>query len=139
MSKMNEDGSFQGIDYTDLSRTAGFPHRHHTYDLVYLARAYKNQPSKYYRNQKLKEIIIRGFKYWVDNDFFGDNWHNNQISTPTNLVNLMLIIGEELPQDLVNKSPTHYWQSTYECFRSQAQWRSNRDCRNFGKKFTFYW
>ena len=79
MSKINENGSFQGINYADLSRTAGFPQRHHTYNLVYLAEAYKNKSSEYYQNRKLKEGIIRGFKYWVDNDFFGDNWHNNQI------------------------------------------------------------
>ena len=104
MSKINENGSFQGINYADLSRTASFPQRHHTYNLVYLAEAYKNKTSKYYQNRKLKEGIIRGFKYWVDNDFFGDNWHNNQISTPTNLVNLMLIIGEQLPNDYVEKA-----------------------------------
>ena len=104
IDKINEDGSFQGINYTDLSRTAGFPHRKHTYDLVYLAKAYKNKTSKYYKNKKLKAIISKALKYWVDNDFFGDNWHNNQISTPTNLVNLMLIMGEELPKDLVDKA-----------------------------------
>ncbi|WP_439482645.1 polysaccharide lyase family 8 super-sandwich domain-containing protein [Cyclobacterium plantarum] len=43
-------------------------------------------------------------KYWVDHDFVGDNWHNNQITTPTNLVNLMLLMGEELPDDLVEKA-----------------------------------
>jgi chondroitin AC lyase len=102
IDKINDDGSFRGINYIDLSRTAGFPHRNHTSDLVYLAKSYKNKSSKFYKNQKLKDIIVRGFKYWVDNDFFGDNWHNNQISTPTNLVNLMLVIGDELPEDLVN-------------------------------------
>ncbi|TNF40445.1 MAG: chondroitin lyase, partial [Bacteroidetes bacterium] len=30
IENMNDDGSFQGIDYDDLSRTAGFPHRRHT-------------------------------------------------------------------------------------------------------------
>lgn len=40
----------------------------------------------------------------MDHDFFGDNWHNNQITTPTNLVNLMLIMGEDLPQDKVEKA-----------------------------------
>ena len=103
IKKMNEDGSFQGINYKDLSRTAGFPHRKHTYDLVYLAKAYKIKTSKYYKNKKIKAAITRSFKYWVENDFFGDNWHNNQISTPTNLVNLMLIIGNELPKELVEK------------------------------------
>ena len=103
IDKMNENGSFKGIDYIDLSRTAGFPHRRHTSDLVYLAKAYKNKTSKFHKNKKLKELIIKGFKFWVDNDYFGDNWHNNQISTPTNLVNLMLIVGDELPKDLVEK------------------------------------
>lgn len=104
LAKMKEDGSFEGIDYTDLSRTAGFPHRRHTSDLVDLALAYKKSGSKYYRNEKLKADIIRSLQYWVDHDFFGDNWHNNQISTPTSLVNLMLIIGEELPKELVEKA-----------------------------------
>lgn len=103
INKMNEDGSFQDINYADLSRTAGFPQRRHTSNLLYLGKAYRIKASKYYKNKKLKEIITRGYKYWVDNDFFGDNWHNNQISTPTNLVNLMLIIGDELPKDLVDK------------------------------------
>ncbi len=101
--KINEDGSFNNINYVDLSRTAGFPQRNHTSNLVYLAKAYKNKTSKFYKTKKLRDIIIAGYKYWVSNDFFGDNWHNNQISTPTNLVNLMLLIGNELPEDLVEK------------------------------------
>ena len=103
VDSMNDDGSFRDINYVDLSRTAGFPQRNHTYRLVYLAQAHKSATSSFYRDALLKEIIERGYKYWVDNDFFGDNWHNNQISTPTNLVNLMLLIGDELPEDLVEK------------------------------------
>ncbi len=104
MDRMQSDGSFADIDYGDLSRRAGFPHRRHTYDLVYLAKAYKNEDSKYFKNGSVKEKIITGLEYWVAHDFFGDNWHNNQISTPTNLVNLMLVIGDELSQDLVDKA-----------------------------------
>ncbi|RIV20062.1 chondroitin lyase [Fibrisoma montanum] len=104
MARMNDDGSFRGINYEDLSRTAGFPHGGHTRDLVYMARAYKNKSSTYYRNRQLKERIINGLAYWVRNDFVGDNWHDNQITTPTNLVNLMLVIGDELPKDLVAKA-----------------------------------
>lgn len=104
LGRMKKDGSFQDINYADLSRTAGFPHRKHTNDLVYLAKAFKNKKSKYYQSKKLKERITTSLKYWVDHDFFGDNWHDNQISTPTNLVNLMLVIGEELPKGLVDKT-----------------------------------
>lgn len=104
LEKLKEDGSFQGIDYADLSRRAGFPHRNHTYDLSYVARAYKNKTSKFFNDEELKESIITSLDYWVEHDFIGDNWHNNQISTPTNLVNLMLIIGDELPTKLVEEA-----------------------------------
>lgn len=101
---MNEDGSFQGINYDDLSRTAGFPHRRHTSNLVYLAKAYKSRSSDYYKSKDLKRKITGSLQYWVDHDYFGDNWHNNQISTPTNLVNLMLVMGDEFPKDVVDKA-----------------------------------
>lgn len=104
LGQMKEDGSFEGINYEDLSRTAGFPHRNHTGNLVYLARAWKNKESSFYKDKKLKMAITRCFKFWVDHDYVGDNWHDNQITTPTNLGNLMLIMGADLPDELVEKA-----------------------------------
>ncbi len=104
MAKMNLDGSFKGINYEDLSRTASFPHGGHTRDLVYMAKAYKTKSSRYYQSKPLKALIEKGLAFWVKNDFVGDNWHDNQITTPTNLGNLMLVMGDELPQDLVTKA-----------------------------------
>ena len=104
LSRMKPDGSYSDINYQDLSRTAGFPHRRHTSDLLYLAKAYKSKTSRFYRNRKLKTQIIISLRYWVDHDFVGDNWHDNQISTPTNLVNFMLVMGDELPKDLIQKA-----------------------------------
>ena len=104
LSKMNEDGSFNDINYSDLSTTASFPHGRHTNDLAYIAKAYKNNASVYYKSQKVKDAIISGLNFWVKKDFVGDNWHDNQITTPTNLMNLMLAIGDELPKDLVEKA-----------------------------------
>src|SRR5690606_40298653 len=80
LGRMATDGSFQDINYEDLSRTAGFPHRRHTSELVNLAKAYKNKDSKFHQNRQLKEKIITSLKYWVDHDFVGDNWHDNQIT-----------------------------------------------------------
>ncbi|MGF7216184.1 chondroitin AC lyase [Spirosoma lacussanchae] len=104
LARMNEDGSFQNINYADLSRTASFPHGGHTRDLVYMAKAYKNKSSKFYRSKALKDRISQGLAYWVKNDFVGDNWHDNQITTPTNLGNLMLVMADELPKELVAKA-----------------------------------
>lgn len=104
LNRMAEDGSYPEIDYADLSRTAGFPHRHHTGNLVYLAQAYTIPSSPFYQDSKLKEQIVVSLEYWVRHDFFGDNWHNNQISTPTNLVNVMLLMGDELQEELVQQA-----------------------------------
>ncbi len=104
LAKMNEDGSFKDINYSDLSRTASFPHGRHTSDLAYIAKAYKNNASIYFKSQKLKNAIISGLTFWVHNDYVGENWHDNQITTPTNLINVMLAIGDELPKELVEKA-----------------------------------
>jgi chondroitin AC lyase len=104
LSKLKEDGSFNDINYADLSTTASFPHGRHTNDLAYIARAYKTPSSAFYQSQKVKDAIINGLNFWVKNDFVGDNWHDNQITTPTNLMNLMLAIGDDLPKDLVQKA-----------------------------------
>ncbi len=111
---VNEDGTYQDINYDDLSREAGFPHGRHTRNLVTLARAYKSESSRYHRDENIKDIIIRGLEFWVEHDFVGDNWHNNQITTPTNLVNLMLIIGDELPADLTEQAQPMIRRATME-------------------------
>ncbi|SHM84725.1 chondroitin AC lyase [Cyclobacterium lianum] len=104
LDRMNEEGAFPEIDYEDLSRNAGFPHRRHTADLVYLAKAYSKKSSPFFQDSALKEKITLSLRYWVVNDFVGDNWHNNQITTPTHLVNLMLLMGSEFPTGLVRKA-----------------------------------
>ncbi len=111
---VNDDGSFKGIDYEDLSREAGFPHGRHTANLVRLAIANTTESSGYYRNDNVRDIIIRGLEFWVKHDFVGDNWHNNQITTPTNLVNLMLLTGEEFPAHLTEQAQPMIRRATME-------------------------
>ena len=103
LSKMNQEGNFKDINYSDLSRNASFPHARHTSNLEYLAKFYKNKTSKYYQSQHLKDVIIKGLNFWIQHDFVGDNWHDNQITTPTNLMNILLAIGDELPKEMIEK------------------------------------
>lgn len=103
LSRIEDDGRFSGINYADLSRTAGFPHRFHTAGLFNLAKAYKIPSSLYYQDKQLKAKLEKSLRFWAKNDFIGDNWHDNQITTPTNLVHLLLVIGDELPKDLVEQ------------------------------------
>lgn len=103
ISSVNEDGAWPGINYQDVSRT-GFEHRNHLSNMVSLARAYKTKGSKFYKNKKVKKTIEAALKNWVDHDYFCENWWHNQIGTPNALVMLMLIVGDELPKDLVDRA-----------------------------------
>ena len=91
------------IKYEDVSRE-GFDNRIHTSNMVELAIAFKNPKSKYHNKKRLKGILDSALVFWCKNDFIGDNWWNNQIGTPTDLVHLMLLMGNEFPEKLVEKS-----------------------------------
>lgn len=100
---IKEDGTWPGIDYSNVSRE-GFEHRYHSGNMVTLARAYKSKSSKYYKKKKVKSTINLALKNWVDNDYFCDNWWHNQIGTTNSLVTLMMIVGDELDKTLVDKA-----------------------------------
>tara|TARA_B100001059_G_scaffold107391_1_gene107080 strand:+ start:43123 stop:45369 length:2247 start_codon:yes stop_codon:yes gene_type:complete len=91
------------IQYSDVSRE-GFDNRIHLNNLVKMAIAYKSNASKYFKDKSLFQKIVNGLHFWCKNDFVGENWWNNQIGTPTNLIELMLVIGEQLPEVLIVKS-----------------------------------
>lgn len=103
INTVKEDGTWPEIDYEDVSRE-GFLHRIHASNMLLLAKAYKTRSSKFYKDRKVKGSIEKALKNWVDNDYICDNWWYNQIGIPNILVSLMLIIGEELPKELVDKA-----------------------------------
>jgi len=103
VATLGKDGTWPVINYLDVSRE-GFQNRVHHDNMVQMARAYKTKTSKFYKNKKLMSAIELALKHWVDKDYFCENWHPNQIGTPTNLVYLMLLIGDELPKELVDKA-----------------------------------
>ncbi|NOR75404.1 MAG: chondroitin lyase, partial [Draconibacterium sp.] len=102
LETIKEDGTWPGINYDDVSRT-GFEHRNHYGNMNTLARSYKTKSSKYYKNKDVKNKIELALNNWVDNDYLSDNWWHNQIGTTNGLVTLMLIIGDELSKELVEK------------------------------------
>lgn len=103
VNTIQADGTWPDINYLDVSRE-GFENRIHNDNMVQMARAYKTKSSKFYKNKKVKSAIESALQHWVEKDYICDNWHPNQIGTPTNLVYLMLIMGDELPADLVEKA-----------------------------------
>ena len=100
LATQKQDGTWPGINYQDVSRT-GFEHIVHTTNMVDLAKAYRQPNSKYKGSPKVKQAISNALDHWVQNDYFCDNWWYNQIGTPNNLVAVLLLLGDELPEELV--------------------------------------
>jgi chondroitin AC lyase len=103
VNTIQQNGTWPGIDYDDVS-SEGFQHSRHSANMVHLARAYNVKSSKFYKSKRVKNAIELALKNWVDNDYICENWWDNQIGTPNNLVHLMLLVGDELPKDLVEKA-----------------------------------
>ncbi|WP_149273157.1 polysaccharide lyase family 8 super-sandwich domain-containing protein [Pareuzebyella sediminis] len=103
VATIKEDGTWPGIDYQDFSRE-GFLHRIHANNMLLLARAYKTEHSKFYNDGSVKKSIELALTNWVSHVYISDNWWYNQIGIPNSLVSLMLVIGEELPEDLIEKA-----------------------------------
>jgi len=100
IQSIQEDGSWDYINYIDVSRT-GFDHGRHLNNMLAISRAYKNTSSGFYKGQEAKSAIISALEYWCSNDFICENWWWNQIGTPRGLVSIVLIMDEEIPGRLV--------------------------------------
>jgi chondroitin AC lyase len=103
LATLGEDGTWPGINYADVSNE-GFEHRFHLSNMVDLGRAYQSKTSKFYKSKSVKNAIDLALKNWVENDYICENWWYNQIGTPDNLVTLMLLTGDELSSELVQKA-----------------------------------
>ncbi len=103
VQSIREDGSWPDINYQDVSLT-GFQHARHTANLVALGIAWRNPKATFYKSEKVKATIISGLSFWLKHDFIADNWWHNQIGTPSDLSDLMLLAGYDLPKDLTEKT-----------------------------------
>ncbi|MCP4312088.1 MAG: chondroitin lyase [Bacteroidetes bacterium] len=99
IQSLKEDGSWSGINYTDLSLT-GFQNGVHLKNLETFSLAYRQNSSSYYHSPDLLERIIKSLRFWCERDFISDNWHDNQVSTPRRLVNVLLLLEDHIEPGL---------------------------------------
>ncbi|HYH55813.1 MAG TPA: polysaccharide lyase family 8 super-sandwich domain-containing protein, partial [Anseongella sp.] len=97
LGSIREDGSWEGINYQDTSRT-GFEHSRHLENLLDLARALKKPGSAYYGNPEVERAAGAGLDFWIAHDFLCENWWWNQIGTPDRMVSILLVLDRELSQ-----------------------------------------
>lgn len=103
ISTINIDGTWPGINYTDVRRE-GFQHTEHLDNLIQLCRAYKYNNSSLKGNKTLKQKIDLALNYWLANDFVCDNWWNNQIGTPIAFNTVLYIMETDLSAAQIEKT-----------------------------------
>lgn len=105
ITQLNNDGSFSDIDYDDRSQTAWKPLAH-LKRMKYMILSYTSPSSKYYKNKKLYDQIVKMFNYWYDKHPLSTNWYNQQIASPQR-IGVMLILmrsgHKQLPKELETK------------------------------------
>ncbi|MFP4192744.1 MAG: hypothetical protein ACLFU6_11790, partial [Candidatus Hydrogenedentota bacterium] len=102
MDTIEEDGTWPGIDYEDVSRT-GFEHRNHLDHMLYLARAFRQEDSGFQGDSEVRDVVLSALDSWLENDFICDNWWHNEIGTPGHMVNILLLLEDELSEDQLAK------------------------------------
>lgn len=93
------DGSWSDIDYKENSITLWKPATH-LERLQLFAIAVSKPGSFYFENTDLQSSIIKGLRYWYQQDPQSKNWWHNEIATPQGLGEIMLLSQNFLPTSL---------------------------------------
>ncbi len=103
IGSMGKDGSWSDINYVDTTNT-GFDHQRHLGNILTMSRAFRSDGSGFHQDKRLKRSIMLGLEFWAEHDFICENWWWNQIGVPGTMVSIMLIMDDEIPKELVQKT-----------------------------------
>jgi chondroitin AC lyase len=105
---MDDEGRWAEIDYDNDARTHWSPSRH-TRQLSDLAEVYRVQ-----RDVGVRDAVLRGLQFWADSDPQSDNWWWNCIDTPRNLSKVLLLMGDVVSSDLMEKAAQIVRRSSFK-------------------------
>ena len=102
LNQQRADGSWPGIDYRHQGRGSWHPAKHLA-RLRLLAAAYAAPESKFLRNRELLAAVLRGLDFWAERDPQSPNWWYSEIGTPRQLLDTLLLLGDDLPPEYPEK------------------------------------
>ena len=94
-----ENGSWADIDYQDRS-PSGWKAAAHLDRTLQMARAFAHPQSAQRQSGDLLAAIARALGYWIENRFRNPNWWWNVIWQPQRLGDILLLVGDALPEDV---------------------------------------
>ncbi len=95
LSKMNSEGSWQGIDYNSIEVEPWPPMAHFSY-LMTLVKAYENRRSSLYHDEGLGKSIHQSLDFWLNHNFVNKNWWEAEIGIPLSLCNIFIAMDKEI-------------------------------------------
>jgi len=95
-----DDGSWPDVDYDDDSRTHWKPSRHLSH-LSALVHVYRVPGSALEGDVEVRDAFLAGLRFWVKRDPQSDNWWFNVIGSPRSLSDMLLLMVDQMPPDLV--------------------------------------
>ncbi len=102
MKTLKVDGTWSDINY-ESKRRAKWDVVDHLRRIQAMAIAHINPKSKYYGQKELKEKIIIGLDHWLQKDYQNPNWFNARIRVPKMFSQIFLLLGEDLPEAILQK------------------------------------
>lgn len=103
MNTLQADGAWPDINY-ESKRRAKWDVVDHLRRIQTMAIAHINPKSKYYGQKELKEKILNGLDHWLQKDYQNPNWFNARIRVPKLFSQIFLLLGEDLPEPMLQKS-----------------------------------
>ncbi|AQT67414.1 Chondroitinase-AC precursor [Anaerohalosphaera lusitana] len=103
MKSMQSDGSWKSIDYTS-KRRGGWPVNGHMSRVTTMAKAYCSRNSKYSQSSEMLGAIRKALQFWLENDFVSPNWWHNQIGVPREVGRTLILVGDRVPEEVVERS-----------------------------------
>ncbi|MEM7571686.1 MAG: polysaccharide lyase family 8 super-sandwich domain-containing protein [Bacteroidota bacterium] len=99
-AQQSVDGTWPDINYEDVSRT-GFQHQKHLERIFSMSLAIADPESASQNDPDLIQAVQAALQHWAEQDYRCENWWFNQVFTPRTLVNSLILIGDQLPEELV--------------------------------------
>ncbi len=103
--RMEETGAWPDINYNDSSRTMWDPMAHVS-RLETMARAVAQAEPDDKQAKLVLEHIEAGLTYWLQEKPEAENWWHRDIGVPKNIGPLLVMIGDHLPNELVQQALT---------------------------------
>lgn len=95
LSKIQENGSWSDIDYTNQN-LSGWRSKVHVERILELAKVYKKTSSGFYHSPEVQKAIHSTLKYWFDNKPVSPNWWHNEIGVPKILGAVFILFEDQM-------------------------------------------